>query len=46
MVTKVGMPGFGLAGVEDNEIWSLVAFVKKLPKVSEADFKAWSAKAQ
>ena len=38
-----GMPSFQLAGVEDKEIWSIVAFVKKLPKVSEAEFKAWSA---
>jgi hypothetical protein len=38
-----GMPSFAGAGVPDQEIWSIVAFLKKLPTVSEADFKAWSA---
>ena len=42
-IKLTGMPSFQLAGVEDKEIWSLVAYVKKLPKVSEAEFKAWSA---
>ena len=42
-IKMTGMPSFQLAGVEDKEIWSIVAFVKKLPKVSEAEFKAWSA---
>jgi mono/diheme cytochrome c family protein len=41
-IKMTGMPSFQLAGVEDKEIWSIVAFVKKLPKVSEAEFKAWS----
>jgi mono/diheme cytochrome c family protein len=40
-----GMPGFGLIGVEDKEIWAIVAFVKKLPTVSETDFKLWTAPA-
>jgi hypothetical protein len=39
-----GMPSFGLIEVPDQEIWTIVAFVKKLPSVSEADFKAWTAK--
>jgi hypothetical protein len=30
--------------VPDQEIWTIVAFVKKLPNVSEADFKAWTTK--
>lgn len=38
-----GMPGFAAIDVKDDEIWKIVAFVKKLPTVSEADFKAWSA---
>jgi hypothetical protein len=29
--------------VPDREIWAIAAFVKKLPIVSEADFKAWTA---
>jgi mono/diheme cytochrome c family protein len=42
-VNMTGMPSFGLIEVPDQEIWSIVAFVKKLPSVSDADFKAWSA---
>ena len=42
-INMTGMPSFEKAGVPDKDIWSIVAFVKKLPKVSEAEFKAWSA---
>ena len=45
-IRMTGMPSFAGAGVPDQEIWSIVAFLKKLPTVSEADFKAWSASAQ
>jgi mono/diheme cytochrome c family protein len=38
-----GMPSFAAIEVKDDEIWKIVAFVKKLPNVSEADFKAWTA---
>lgn len=38
-----GMPSFGDAA-KDEEIWKIVAFVKKLPKVSEADYKTWTAR--
>ncbi len=41
-IRMTGMPSFSKAGVPDNEIWSIVAFLKQLPSVSEADFKAWS----
>jgi hypothetical protein len=27
--------------MEDPEIWSVVAFLKKLPDVKEEDFKKW-----
>jgi mono/diheme cytochrome c family protein len=37
-----GMPGFSAIDVKDDEIWKIVAFVKKLPAVSEADYKAWT----
>jgi mono/diheme cytochrome c family protein len=43
-IKMTGMPSFGAIGAQDKEIWSIVAFVKKLPSVSEADFKAWSAR--
>ena len=42
-INMTGMPGFGLIEVPDQDIWSIVAFVKKLPTVSEADYKAWTA---
>jgi mono/diheme cytochrome c family protein len=43
-INMTGMPSFGAIGMEDPEIWSVVAFLKKLPDVSEADFKAWTAR--
>ena len=44
-INMTGMPGFAAAGAKDNEIWALVAFLKKLPSVSEADYKAWTTPA-
>jgi mono/diheme cytochrome c family protein len=41
-INMTGMPSFGATGMEDPEIWSVVAFLKKLPDVSEADFKTWT----
>ena len=45
-INMTGMPSFELAGVKDDEIWSIAAFVKKLPAVSEADYKSWTASAE
>jgi hypothetical protein len=42
-INMTGMPSFGAIEVPDQEIWSIAGFLKKLPSVSEADFKAWSA---
>jgi len=42
-INMTGMPSFALAGAKDDEIWSIVAFLKKLPGVSEADYKVWTA---
>ena len=42
-INMTGMPSFGAIEVPDREIWTIVAFLKKLPTVSEADYKAWSA---
>ena len=39
-----GMPSFEKAEVPDQEIWTIVAFLKKLPSVSEADYKSWTGK--
>jgi mono/diheme cytochrome c family protein len=45
-INMTGMPSFELAGANDDEIWSIAAFVKKLPTVSEADYKSWTASAE
>jgi hypothetical protein len=42
-IRMTGMPSFGKAGVADNELWQIAAFVKKLPNVAEADYKGWTA---
>ena len=42
-INMTGMPGFNLIEVPDQEIWTIAAFVKKIPDVSEADYKAWTA---
>jgi mono/diheme cytochrome c family protein len=44
-IKMTGMPSFGAVGVPDPEIWSIVAFLKKLPTVTDADFKTWSTSA-
>jgi mono/diheme cytochrome c family protein len=45
-INMTGMPSFAEAGAQDNEIWSIAAFVKKLPSVSDADYKSWTATAE
>jgi mono/diheme cytochrome c family protein len=42
-INMTGMPGFSLVEASDQELWTIAAFVKKLPDVSEADYKAWTA---
>ena len=37
------MPGFGMAGASDEQIWPIVAFIKKLPTMTDDDYKAWTA---
>jgi len=44
-INMTGMPGFNLVEATDQEIWTIAAFVKNLPSVSEADYKAWTADA-
>lgn len=41
-IKMTGMPGFGAAGLSDPQIWLIVAFLKKLPIVSDTDFKTWT----
>jgi len=42
-INMTGMPSFAKAGVDDNEIWAITAFVKKFGSVKPEDFKAWTA---
>jgi mono/diheme cytochrome c family protein len=42
-INMTGMPSFALAGANDEDLWSIVAFLKKLPNISDADYKAWTA---
>ena len=42
-INMTGMPSFAQAGASDDEIWSIVAFLRKLPTVSAADYKGWTA---
>ena len=42
-INMTGMPSFGRVGADDKEIWSIAAFVKKLPSVSDSDYKSWTA---
>jgi mono/diheme cytochrome c family protein len=44
-INMTGMPSFAQAGLKDDEIWSIVAFVSKLPSIKDADYKAWTAAA-
>ena len=40
-INMTGMPAF--SEVKDEDLWKIVAFLKKLPTVSEADYKVWTA---
>jgi mono/diheme cytochrome c family protein len=42
-INMTGMPSFSAAGAKDDQLWAIVAYLKKLPNVSEADYKAWTA---
>jgi hypothetical protein len=42
-INMTAMPSFGAIGVGDQEIWSIVAFLRKLPIVSETDYKTWTS---
>jgi len=44
-INMTGMPGFALVEAPDQELWTIAAFVKKLPDVSEDDYKKWTADA-
>jgi mono/diheme cytochrome c family protein len=42
-INMTGMPSFAAAGAKDEDLWKIVAFVKKISDVSDADFKSWTA---
>jgi mono/diheme cytochrome c family protein len=41
-INMTGMPSFAKAGASDEDLWKVVAFLKKLPIVFDADFKSWT----
>jgi mono/diheme cytochrome c family protein len=41
-IKMTGMPSFGAIKTPDRELWTIAAFVKKLPTVTPENFKAWS----
>jgi mono/diheme cytochrome c family protein len=43
-INMTAMPSFAGAGAKDEDLWAIVAYLKKLPNVSEADYKAWTAR--
>lgn len=42
-IRMTGMPSFAKAGASDDELWQITAFVKKLPEVSDTDYRSWTA---
>jgi len=41
-IRMTGMPSFGKVGVKDEDIWPIVAFIKKSQSISPEDYKAWT----
>ena len=41
-IRMTGMPSFGKVGLADDQLWRLAAFVRAIPKVSEADYRTWT----
>ena len=42
-INMTGMPSFEKAGVSDKDIWSIVAFVRKIGSIKPEEYKAWTA---
>ena len=45
-INMTGMPSFARIGVNDDEVWKIAAFVKKLPGIKPEGYKSWTAAAQ
>jgi mono/diheme cytochrome c family protein len=43
-IKMTGMPAFARAA-KDDDLWSIVAFLKKLPTVTDGDYHGWTAPA-
>jgi mono/diheme cytochrome c family protein len=41
-INMTGMPSFGPLGADDQKIWQVTAFVRKISIVSADDYKAWT----
>ena len=41
-IRMTGMPSFSKVGLADDQLWQITAFVKAIPKVSEADYRTWT----
>jgi hypothetical protein len=41
-IRMTAMPSFGKVGVKDEDIWPIVAFIKKSQSISPEDYKAWT----
>jgi mono/diheme cytochrome c family protein len=41
-INMTGMPSFGPLGADDQKIWQIAAFVRKLSIVSADDYKVWT----
>jgi mono/diheme cytochrome c family protein len=44
-IRMTGMPSFSKVGLADDQLWQLTAFVKAIPKVSDADYRSWTTTA-
>jgi mono/diheme cytochrome c family protein len=42
-INMTGMPSFGASGADDQKLWQVTAFVRKISIVSPDDYKAWTA---
>ncbi len=42
-IRMTGMPSFKKAGLSDDQVWHIAAFVKAIPKVSDSDYRTWTA---
>jgi mono/diheme cytochrome c family protein len=42
-INMTAMPGFSRIGVEDQELWQIAAFVKRLPETTDVEYKAWTS---